>query len=280
MFSELDSVPFAVSEALAEDFDEIMGYLKSKLPFSVNMAASIRDYPERCRVMVAHQGNLIAGVLVEFHSTYNSHIWLDPIIWITGNSEVASILMRERGYGRSIIISQVDFSWLIPPEMPEIRVFEEFIMSVRSKKFSEKEIDPHLKVRRMEISEAEDSLKFSGYDVELIDHIAKEKEENFLRERLCFGLYSDGQLASRGAIMSITEDYASVGAFFTLKVLRNKGYGIAIVSEVINQASAKSQNACLFVRSTNANAISLYSKLGFEIVGKAYFTDLGTGLMP
>ena len=113
-----------------------------------------------------------------------------------------------------------------------------------------------------------------------MDQIAREREENFLKERFCLGLYANGNLASRGAIMSITEDYASVGAFFTLKSLRNRGYGSIIVSEVIKQASVKSQNACLFVRSTNANAISLYSKLGFEIVGKAYFTDLGTGLTP
>lgn len=276
----MDSVPYAVSEALDEDFDDIMSYLKSKLPFSVNMAASIRDHRERCRVLVARQGNLIAGVLVEFHSTYSSHIWLDPIIWMTGNSEVSSILLRERGYGRSIIISQADFSSLIPTEIPAIRVFEEFFMSVRLEKFSGKEITPDVNVRRLEISDADDSLKLSGYNVELIDQITREKEENFLKERFCFGLYANGQLASRGAIMSITDDYASVGAFFTLKALRNRGYGSTIVSEVIKQASSKSQSACLLVRSTNDNAISLYSKFGFDVVGKAYFTDLGTGLMP
>ena len=158
----MDSVPYAVREALNQDFDEIMSYLKSELPFSVNMIASIRDHCERCRVLVARQSKLIAGVLVEFHSTYNSHIWLDPIIWITGNSEVSSILLRERGFGRSIIISQAEFASLIPTEMPEVRVFEEFIMSVSLEKFSEKEITPDVNVRRLEIFEADESLKISG----------------------------------------------------------------------------------------------------------------------
>lgn len=274
------SSPHIVREALDSEISHILAHLVNCLPFSINMIATIRDHYDRCRVFVAGDLKDIAGVLVEFHSMYNSHIWFDPIIWITGSPDVSSKLLHERGYGKSIVISQTDSSSLMPVENHEIRVFEEFIMTVDPGSLPESANIPDVEIRRLELTDVEESLLFSGYSGKIMDLKERKREENFLKERICLGLYSSGQLISRGAIMSVTEEYASVGAFFTLAGARKKGYGSAIVTEVSKKASATSKYACLFVRSTNNEAISLYRKLGFEIAANAYFLDLGTGLSP
>ncbi len=274
------SSPHSVREVSDIETGPIMGYLVNCLPFSINMIAAIRDHHDRCRVFVAGDVENIAGVLVEFHSMYNSHIWFDPIIWITGSPDVSSKLLHERGYDKSIVISQTDFSSLMPVENHEIRVFEEFIMTVDAGRLPESVNNPDVEIRQLDTADVDESLLFSGYSGEIMDLKERKQEENFLKERICLGLYSNGQLVSRGAIMSVTEDCASVGAFFTLEGARKKGYGSAIVTEVSKKASATSKYACLFVRSTNNEAISLYKKLGFEIAASAYFFDLGTGLSP
>ena len=269
-----------VREALDSEISHIVAHLENSLPFSINMIATIRDYYDRCRVFVAGDLKNIAGVLVEFHSMYNNHIWFDPIIWITGSPHVSSKLLHERGYDKSIVISQTDFSSQLPVEYSRMRVFEEFIMTVDTDMLPVSANNPDVEIRRLESADVEESLLFSGYGGEIMDLKERKREENFLKERICLGLYSNGQLVSRGAIMSVTEDYASVGAFFTLAGSRKKGYGSAIVTEVSKKASATSKYACLFVRSTNNEAISLYRKLGFKIADRAYFLDLGTGLSP
>ena len=269
-----------VREALDSEISHIVAHLENSLPFSINMIATIRDYYDRCRVFVAGDLKNIAGVLVEFHSMYNNHIWFDPIVWISGSPDVSSKLLHERGYDKSIVISQTDFSSQLPVGYSRMRVFEEFIMRVDSDMLAPSVNNPDVEIRRLESADVEESLLFSGYGGEIMGLKERKREENFLKERICLGLYSNGQLISRGAIMSVTEDYASVGAFFTLAGSRKKGYGSAIVTEVSKKASATSKYACLFVRSTNNEAISLYRKLGFKIADRAYFLDLGTGLSP
>ena len=279
-FSELVSSPHSVRDALDSEISHIRAHLVNCLPFSINMIAAIRDHYDRCRVLVAGDVEDIAGVLVEFHSMYNGHIWYDPIIWITGSPDISSKLLHERGYGRSIVISQTDFSSQFPLKTRGMRVFEEFIMTVNTDMLPVSASNPNVEIRQLNTADVEGSLLFSGYDGENMDLKERKQEENFLKERICLGLYSNGQLVSRGAIMSVTEDYASVGAFFTLAGARKKGFGSSIVAEVSRKAATTSKYACLFVRSTNNEAISLYKKLGFKITGKAYFLDLGTGLSP
>lgn len=274
------SSPHIVREALDSEISHIMAHLENNLPFSINMIAAIRDYYDRCRVFFAGDLKKIAGVMVEFHSVYNNHIWFDPIVWITGSPHVSSKLLHERGYDKSIVISQTDFSSQLPVEYSRMRVFEEFIMTVDTDMLPVSANNPDVEIRQLKSADVDESLIFSGYSGEIIGLKERKREENFLKERICLGLYSNGQLVSRGAIMSVTEEYASVGAFFTSAGARKKGYGSTIVTEVSKKASATSKYACLFVRSTNNEAISLYRKLGFKIADRAYFLDLGTGLSP
>ena len=260
--------------------EEIIGHLMKKLPFTVNMHAAIRDYRERSRILVARRGNYILGVLVEFRTTYNRHVWLDPIVWITGTPEVASALLEMRGYEPSIVISECDFSPNSGKFIPEMSVYQEFVMTASLENPVQSNGATHGNTRQLHAENARNSLSFSGYADDEIDPETLRREENFLNERICLGHYVDGELVSRGAIMSTTGEYATVGAFFTLESKRGQGYGTEIISEVMKMASLRSRKACLFVRSTNDKAISVYRKLGFEIHGTAFFTDLGTGSAP
>lgn len=260
--------------------EQLDSYLSGLQPFSVNMIAAIRDYPDRCRVLVAHAGNSIAGSLVEFHSRYNRHIWYDPIIWISGQPEIAASLLLKRGSGNSIIISQSPLAFRPHTGIPEVNVFEEYLLVASLGALAWDEAPGNVIMRRMGADDVGDSLSISGINGAHSGGNSLEKERNFLQERICLGLYVEGNLVSRGAIMSTTREYASVGAFLTSENERKKGYGTRIVSGTMKEAANYSRNACLFVRSTNLKALSLYSKLGFSMREKVYFTDLGTGSIP
>ena len=276
----MDRASIAIQDFREQDLEDLNEYLVKLLPFSVNMIASARDHMERCRILMARERNSIVGVLVEFHSNYNRHIWLDPIIWITGNSRVASLLIKERGFLPAIVISQSNFSRGMPSEKHNIHVFEEYIMVAKLDHIPEDIKLIKGEIRRLGYKDIMDSLHISGFKPEDIDHDILSMEDRFLKERICLGMFADGRLVSRGTIMSTTEEYASVGAFLTANDARRMGYGSDIVLQTMRMASAYSRNACLFARTTNYNAISLYRKLGFEIKEKVYFTDMGTGSMP
>ena len=276
----LERNTFTIERSNAYGSDELTVYLKKLLPFSVNMIAAVRDYPDRCTVLIARRRKSIAGVMVEFHSRYNRHIWFDPIIWIAGNADAALALFHEKGSGPSIIISQTDFTNRGSTRKIELKVYEEYIMVANLDNVNLELRTGEGELKRLTVYNKIDSLAISGVEGKEMDQDSIEREENFLKERVCMGLFVDGKLVSRGAVMSITDDYASVGAFLTDRGSRNMGYGSRIVAQTLRRASVYSRNACLFVRASNENAIQLYRKVGFEINEKAYFIDVGTGSMP
>lgn len=275
----MDHRPYEIGEFSENDLEDLNEHLERLLPFTVNMLATVRDHLQRCRILVARKQKSIAGALVEFSSTYNRHIWNDPIIWITGPAEVEFSLFRERGRKPAIIITQADFARQLSSRMPEIRVFEEYIMVAGLDHLPKLE-QATGEMKRLTTDESMDSLLISGYKMEDVDEPTMKREENFLEERVCMGFYVHGNMVSRGAIMSITDKYASIGGFLTAENARKKGYGSRIVAQTMRRASVYSENACLFVKATNENAISVYKKLGFKIKEKVFFTDLGTGSIP
>lgn len=271
---------YSLEELIGSDLEELKEYLHMILPFSVNMMAAIRDYPMRCRIIVARRNKEITGSLVEFHSGYNGHIWFDPIRWVSGDAEVASILVRKSGIYPSINISESDFSSLIESKAISASVFEEFIM-VNGHACSNISINENSgRIRQLTVDDAEDSLVFSGYGRSELMPLMVERERRFLRERTCLGLFLDGKLVSRGAIMSETAEFSSLGAFRTDESFRKQGFGSRIILATLRTAKSSSESSCLFVRTTNTPAINVYSKLGFGIRKKVFFTDMGTGLTP
>jgi predicted GNAT family acetyltransferase len=56
-----------------------------------------------------------------------------------------------------------------------------------------------------------------------------------------------------------------IGGVFTQKEFRNRGIGLAIVTELLNDIFKKKKLASLFVKKSNTPAITLYRKLGFTI---------------
>lgn len=271
---------YLVEEYNASDVRELMEYFHKLLPFSVNMTAAVRDYPERCTVLVARGNNEIEGSLVEFNSGYNGHIWFNPIRWVSGNAEVASLLVKKAGFRPSITISESDFSFLFDPSDIPVSVFEEFIMTTGCGGSNPKFFQNDSQIRQMTVDDAVDSLVFSGYKNSELNSITLEREMRFLSERTCLGLFIHGKLVSRGSIMSTTPEFSSVGAFRTDESLRKQGFGSRIILSTLKKAQSVSQSTCLFVRSTNTSAINIYSKLGFEVKKSVFFTDIGTGLIP
>lgn len=71
-----------------------------------------------------------------------------------------------------------------------------------------------------------------------------------------------------------------IGGVFTHPAHGGKGFAKLTTSAVLEHALRVSSLATLYVRSDNAQAISVYEKLGFRMERERFWVDLGTGLGP
>jgi GNAT superfamily N-acetyltransferase len=248
------------------------------LPFSVNIIGCLNDFDKRSIVYFITDKNDIKACLLIFKSSYNDHIWHDPTIWIIGNNVYSEILMDKISNKKFVMMSLFNINEVVKIKFPEVKVFNENIMARKNDN-----IDNGCRgdVRILSESDAMQSLKLNG-NIEQNKDLRQliEDEKRFINERICFGKFIDNKLVARGAIMSITGGYSSIGGFYTLETERRKGYMSGVINCVLNEAGKYSSNSCLFVRDNNDGAISLYKKSGFKPVNRIWFYDVNTGLSP
>jgi ribosomal protein S18 acetylase RimI-like enzyme len=107
---------------------------------------------------------------------------------------------------------------------------------------------------------------------------------DYAREQLArhptFGVFEDGRLVAVASLGAFLPDMAVIMAVETLKESRRKGHGSAVVSAAVREALNRSKACSLWVASENAEAVSLYLKLGFKKVGEVLWADVGTGQHP
>jgi len=103
------------------------------------------------------------------------------------------------------------------------------------------------------------------------DHLARHQT---------FGVFDDGTLVAVASLGALLPDMAVIMAVETLKESRRKGHGTAVVSATVREALNHSKACSLWVASENAEAVSLYRKLGFKKVGDVLWADIGTGQHP
>jgi len=221
------------------------------------------------------EDNIKACMLI-FKSCYNDHIWHDPTIWIMGNNKYSGILMDKISNKKFVMMSLFNINEAVKIKFPEVKVFNENIM-VRKNENTGCIKD----IRKLSESDVQQSLKLNGTIQENKDlQQLIENEKRFINERICLGKFIDNKLVARGAIMSITKEYSSVGGFYTLETERRKGYISEVINCVLTEAGKYSFNSCLFVRDNNDSAINVYKKLGFKPINNIWFYDINTGLSP
>ena len=264
-----------LKDAQIQNADE---FLIKNLPFTVNMMDTIRRFPDRSDSYFLVEGNIIVAALTIFRSRYNTHIWNDPIIWVVGNAEESMQLVSLINLNKSILVSTNDLSGFIKNKYLKARSFSENIM-VREKRPEDSTFK--YKSQLLSTKFAEESLALSLHTTKGEENAKlMEREQRFLLERKCYGIIRDGKVVSRGAVMSSVKEYSSVGAFFTEERYRGQGYASDVIRAVLSEASNVSENTCLFVNEKNERAHSVYNKLGFSILEKVYFCEIGTGVTP
>ena len=239
----------------------------------------LRKFQDRTEISITYKNFEISSTLVKFHSEYNDNIWHDPIVWAAGKIGDLYNLLNEINLEGCILISQFKIDLKKNQELQQRNSFTEFIMGIKNRHTGYR--DALTNVMSLTEDMAYKSLQLSGYngterDYDLMVH----REKKFIRERDCYGVMNANDLASRGAIMSKTDQYSSIGAFFTRPDQRGKGFATMIIDKILDKAAGYSTNSCLFVNAENRSAVSLYRRIGFTVIGEAYFTDFGTGLRP
>ena len=239
----------------------------------------LRYFQDRTEISKIYKNSEISSALIKFHSEYNDHIWHYPIVWIAGNMGDLNNLFTEIDLEGCILISPFKIDPKENQEFQHKSSFAEFIMGIKNRYTGDRNILTN--VDHLTEDMAQKSLQLSGYmGTERNYGLMVQREKKFIRERDCYGVMNANDLVSRGAIMSKTDQYSSIGAFFTREDQRGKGFATMIINKMLDEAAKYSSNSCLFVNSENSSAISLYSRIGFKIIGEAYFTDFGTGLKP
>ncbi|MCL6089497.1 MAG: GNAT family N-acetyltransferase [Candidatus Thermoplasmatota archaeon] len=268
-----------VERLVGEYGKKLYPYLSSQLPFTANMIHAVTTFPERCETFVVREDDSISGCLIIFHSGYNPHIWHDPLAWITGSEESAPALLRSIKYEKITIQAPFKLEEDLKIAFPDSIHFRENLM-LNKLDHTPEITSTDQRVLKLDRNNAEGSLNLAGYSERPADAEVLAREARFINERLVYGILHDGLLVSRGAIMSINSDISTVGAFFTSREHRGKGYASDVIRRILKDLAKFSSYASLFVRSDNSTAKSLYENLGFRSESMAIFTDHNTGLIP
>ncbi len=261
-----------------EDMDNLL----EQLPFTTNAISSILEYPERTEVFTQKLLGKKAYI-VEFKSKYNPHIWYSPILWLIPTSndldEVKIMLKNAIQRNASFIALAPVSSNNNSISISNLRIYREKLLQKLTN--TRNIINSHLDIRRLDESEAEQSIALSStVEPNSVMHDPLISERLFLRERETYGIYSDGILISRGSIMATVHNYSSVGGFVTHPNYRKVGYASALVGHICNLVQDRRKIPFLTVREDNFAALSLYTKLGFGDSGELLFIDYNSGVVP
>ncbi len=256
---------------------KLLEFLKNRLPFSINMLHSMKNYPQQTDLLIRGDKGDPEAVLVNLRSGYNDHIWHDPIMWVTGNKNACSDLVNSLDMETCVLISDTGLKEDLQEKYDHLNSYNEYLMVLHKDDLSEEALFS----KRLDEDNAADSLSLAGIlpsYPNYSDYI--EKEKRFLKDRQVFGIFYGERMIARGALMSNEPEYSSVGAFIVDPEFRSRGFGEQIVTSVAQQAALKSERICLFVNTNNEPAISLYKKIGFSVAQEIYFYDVNTGLRP
>ncbi len=87
-----------------------------------------------------------------------------------------------------------------------------------------------------------------------------------LREQLVYVAEMDGVPVSKAATNARGYKVDQIGGVYTAPSQRGKGFGKAVVSQLLKEVLSEKQAACLFVKKHNRSALALYERLGFSPV--------------
>lgn len=88
-----------------------------------------------------------------------------------------------------------------------------------------------------------------------------------LRSEYLYTVSSQGRILCKAGTNAQGLHWFQIGGIYTLPEYRNKGLAAAVVAHLINTHSAEAHGFALFVKTENAAALALYTKLGFEQCG-------------
>lgn len=90
-------------------------------------------------------------------------------------------------------------------------------------------------------------------------------ENMFARNQVLVGEL-DGHLVAKVNINADSYSRSQIGGVFVIKAFRGNGYASQIVASFCKQLIEEGRGLILFVNKTNAPAIKVYKKLGFQII--------------
>ena len=86
-----------------------------------------------------------------------------------------------------------------------------------------------------------------------------------LRTQLIYVAEWQGRIVAKAGTNARGMIYDQIGGVFTAEQQRNRGIAAALLQGLANHIMVDGRKLCLFVKHSNAAALSLYTKLGFEI---------------
>lgn len=93
-----------------------------------------------------------------------------------------------------------------------------------------------------------------------------------LRRDLVFYAVKDGRAVAKAGTNAIGFSFAQLGGVFTVEEYRNLGYGEYVLTVLLAGIFRTHMGASLFVKKANRAAITLYNKLGFDIIDEYKIT--------
>ena len=87
-----------------------------------------------------------------------------------------------------------------------------------------------------------------------------------LKNQLCLGLFSEGQVVAKANTNAIGINWIQIGGVYTAPLYRRNGYAQALIQTICRRGMKVGKKIALFVKEKNMPALELYKKLGFTPV--------------
>jgi len=147
----------------------------------------------------------------------------------------------------------------------QVKVEEFYDMGVTEENFQPYKPSISTKLNYKNEEHVKDFIKLKRVQGRQLDKL---KAREMIRKYLYHGVFVSNELVSIACAYIRLRDLWIIGDVFTHPDYRDRGYAKAVTSAVTQKAVDASGRAFLHVRINNLPAIKVYTKLGYELLGK------------
>ncbi len=253
-------------EAVTADRPDFMRFLTEDLVRNAFALYDLEEEGDRVQCFAAVEGDSFRGYLLAWHGRQY------PNVIVTGDEEAAEAMLPQA-----------------PPSPCTFLLVPGLVAAVEERReISARRMMDFMFVEATSFGPADmqDAERLGEKDADALEALYRDATEEprawgqWAEQGLAYGLRDGGRLVAAAGTHFVSRGRSLIGGVYTSPDFRRRGSAAAVTSAVTRDALQQSDQVGLMVVSTNAAAIGLYEKLGYQRGVRWAWLDSGTGHVP